>query len=73
MDQNNFFNFLKELRNEVKVFLLMVLIGVALCVVGGIFCGIPTGICLFSFKPVGVILYAAGVLIILIALLFAFA
>ncbi len=73
MDRNNFFDFLNKLSDELKLFLLILLIGVALCVVGGVACGIPAGICQFNFMPVGIILCIVGALIILLALLFALA
>lgn len=61
-----------KLNNSHKIMIILFIIGLVLCLLSGIFLGIPRGICPFDFKPMGIILCSVGCVLGLMAL-FAFA
>ena len=60
MDEGRFFKFLNKLETRTKVVLLVLLIGIALSIIGGIFYGIPAEICVFNFRPLALTLCIVG-------------
>ena len=73
MNENNFFEFWNKLSTEEKMVIIVFLIGVLMCIIGGTLLGIPTGTILFNFKPLAVTLMVAGGLIAFLVLLITFA
>lgn len=49
--------------------IIVFLVGVLMCIIGGTLLGIPTGTILFNFKPLAVTLMVAGGLIVFLMLM----
>lgn len=69
MNENNFFEFWNKLSTEEKMVIIVFLVGVLMCIIGGTLLGIPTGTILFNFKPLAVTLMVAGGLIVFLMLM----
>lgn len=72
MNENNFFELWNKLSTKAKMVIIVILIGLLMCIIGGTLLGIPSGAILFNFKPLAVTLIAAGgsiVFVMLMALL----
>lgn len=62
----NLWNSLKELT---KIMIVVFMIGLVMVFLSGIFFGIPTGICVFNFKPMATVLVSVGGIMMFIAIM----
>lgn len=65
MDENNFFEFWNKLSVAYKVSIIVLMVGLLMCIIGGALLGILPGTTLFNFKPLAVTLIIVGGLMVL--------